>query len=180
MFGLTPEEEARVLAQKRAGLALRMLQFIAKRGRKGATCDECLEALGLPHQSGSPRFGELVRAGCLQTTSTSRATRSGKLATVHVIRPGATFDAYLNLKPKVRATGLPPKDAAVLAAGRKFLERWRKNASKAGKEQAVGGLVADLLKADKLTVSRAAPTLSPRTSPPTSVPPWRGSRPSPA
>ena len=48
--------------------------------KRPSTCDDVEAALGLTHQSCSPRFGELDRRGLIAKTGERRLTRSGRPA----------------------------------------------------------------------------------------------------
>lgn len=143
MFGLTPTEEAAILAgPKRLAMALLILRFVAEKGEQGATCDECIVALNLPHQSGSPRYAELVRSGCL-VAAKKRATRTGALALAHRAAPDADFRVYLaTAQKKGQKATLPAEETAVLAAGMKFVRAWR--ASSKNRENAAVTLINEL------------------------------------
>jgi len=155
MFGLKPEEVAAVLVRKRTRDAFNMLRYVADNGEQGSTCDEALVALSLPHQSGSPRFWELVRAGCLQPTKRRRKTQSGASAVVHVVPKEASFLAYLaigRMPGKTKVEGLSTREQAILDAGNDFLKRWKAAKTKKGQNGALTALVGRLCTADKLPV----------------------------
>lgn len=155
MFGLTAEEEATVLMQKRTRDAYNILRFVADSKDRGATCDDALLALTIPHQTGSPRFLELVRAGCLQPTKRRRKTQSGASAVVHVVPEDTSFIAYLTIgrMPSVaKVQGLSTKEQAILDAGHDFLKRWKGAKTKKGQKGALTDLVRRLCAADDLSV----------------------------
>lgn len=62
-----------------------VLDHVRRRGRFGATCDETEIYYGLPHQTVSPRFLELVKRGRLVRTARTRITTYGRKAHVHVL-----------------------------------------------------------------------------------------------
>jgi hypothetical protein len=64
------------------------LQGIVYRSLHAArgTCDDVEERTGLPHQSCSPRFGELDRMGRIQKTGERKRTRLGRWAAVWKVR----------------------------------------------------------------------------------------------
>jgi predicted transcriptional regulator len=61
----------------------KILAYISKRGAKGATCDEIEAKLNLPHQTASARVFDLKKAASIRDTGSTRATRSGRQATVY-------------------------------------------------------------------------------------------------
>lgn len=63
----------------------RVYEFVAARGVFGATCDEAEVALGMTHQSCSPRFNELAKTD-LEVSELRRPTRSGRKARVYIAR----------------------------------------------------------------------------------------------
>ena len=146
MFKLTPQEETAVrTGQKRLAMALSMLEFIASQ-KQGATCDEVMVALKLPHQSAAPRYHELVQTGCLVPLC-KRTTRSGALAMAHLIAPEVNFKDFLTYKPKPKAIpGISEFDGEVLAAGLDFLKGWKRSKSVKGREAAVRDLIRRLTK----------------------------------
>lgn len=68
----------------------RTLAFIAGRRAHGATDDEVEEALGMRHQTASPRRLELLEKKLVEDSGERRATRSGCMATVWVVAARAT------------------------------------------------------------------------------------------
>lgn len=62
-----------------------IVKFIRSRGKLGSTCDEAESSLHLRHQTCSPRFTELSRAGTIVALDMKRETRSGGKATVYVV-----------------------------------------------------------------------------------------------
>ncbi len=63
----------------------RVFNYVVSRGEQGATCDEAEVALGMSHQSCSPRFNELAKNN-LEVTELRRPTRSGRKARVYKVR----------------------------------------------------------------------------------------------
>lgn len=53
----------------------------------GATDDECEQALGMLHQNASARRRGLVLKGLVVDSGRTRKTRSGRSATVWIVRP---------------------------------------------------------------------------------------------
>jgi predicted Rossmann fold nucleotide-binding protein DprA/Smf involved in DNA uptake len=53
-----------------------------------ATCDQIIEHLGWGHQSVSPRWTELKKAGLIVATGERRPTRTGRTAGVYAVAPG--------------------------------------------------------------------------------------------
>lgn len=72
----------------------RVLELVQSAGEHGATCDEAIRLLGLPHQSASPAFTSLERKGLLARTSARRTTRTGAAAAVYIFtEPGTLFSS---------------------------------------------------------------------------------------
>ena len=72
----------------------RVLEFVQTAGAHGATCDEAIRTLGLPHQSASPAFTSLEKRGLLRRTSVRRQTATGSAAAVYVYtEPGTLFSS---------------------------------------------------------------------------------------
>ncbi len=65
----------------------RVYRMIVERGEFGVTDDEIESALGLRHQTASARRRELVIAKLIEDSGRTRATRSGRKATVWVLIP---------------------------------------------------------------------------------------------
>lgn len=80
----TSREAAESIAPVSSAIRVRIYEWIRARGRRGATCDEVEEALGLRHQTASARVRELVRSGALVDSGQRRRTRSGRTARVVV------------------------------------------------------------------------------------------------
>ncbi len=144
IFGLTRFELAAVrMGNKRVTVGLEILEFVASKP-EGATCDECMEALDLSHQSGSARYHELVQVGCLVSTGKKKPTRSGATASLHKVAPDANFAAYLVLTRttrKKKLPGLSEIEQEVLNGGLEFIKRWQKAKSVAAKEEAAKTLI---------------------------------------
>jgi hypothetical protein len=68
-----------------------VLAFLIERGEAGATDAEIEAALGMRHQSASPRRGELVASGLVVDSGKRRPTPSGRRAVVWVPATGATL-----------------------------------------------------------------------------------------
>ena len=71
--------------------ALQVFAAFKARGVRGATCDEVEEITGLPHQSASARVNWLKdsKRSWIIDSGKTRATRSGRQATVWVARAAA-------------------------------------------------------------------------------------------
>lgn len=74
-------------------LQSKVLEVILEEGTRGATCDEVEIALGMPHQTASPRINELKeddletgRPQLLYDSGKRRKTQHGQLATVWIHR----------------------------------------------------------------------------------------------
>lgn len=65
----------------------RIINAMAAVGAVGMTYDEVETVLGLMHNAGSPRFGDLVRSGILVANGMRRKTRTGRSAAVYVLNP---------------------------------------------------------------------------------------------
>ena len=148
MFGLTPIEVASIeKGPRRLAMALAILRFVSTQ-RDGATCDECMEALGFAHGSASVRYSELISVGCLQSADMKRSTVHGGTAVVHRVAPGADFRRYINapLKRPKTQPGLSPLEQSVLDEGKRFLLRWKQAKTPKGRENAAVHLVDGLAK----------------------------------
>ena len=142
MFGLSPTEEAAVTAgPKRLSLALAILHYMWDL-EGGTTCTDCLSAMGVSYQSGSVRFYELAKAGCLQATGETRRTVEGGRAKVYQATKKPDFKAYL--RPRKEAPKDTTEDQEVLRQGLRFVKRWRKAKTQRGKEQAATDLIKSL------------------------------------
>jgi len=66
----------------------RIVSYIEGLGTEGATCDEVEEALSLSHQTASARISEMKNpsVGILENSKRRRKTRSGRGATVWVVK----------------------------------------------------------------------------------------------
>lgn len=72
----------------------RVLEFVRSAGAHGATCDEAIERLSLAHQSASPAFTALEKAGQILRTDRRRETRTGAKAAVYIFtEPGTLFSS---------------------------------------------------------------------------------------
>jgi hypothetical protein len=143
-FNLTREQvQAIRLGPQRAAMALNILEFVSKQNQ-GATCDECMVALDLLHQSASVRYSELVKTGCLVFRGKLRSTQSGASAKVHHVSPTADFKRYLALAGKMRKPGLSDFEQDILTLGKDFWTRWHKAKSKKSREVAAVTLVTRL------------------------------------
>ncbi len=153
-LGLTPAEETIILnGSKRYSNALAILKYVSK-SIDGATCDECAEALGLTENSGSPRFSELERAGCLEFTGVRKTTRAGGIARVCRVTKNANFRNYFKItKNKTSKHGLSQQDSNILAAGKKFLKNWHKNKKNEDKSVVVKELIMALIKTEIVSCS---------------------------
>jgi hypothetical protein len=143
---LTPEQEAAVLRNPKKKAAFRILMWFASVESKGATVDACEDALGLRHQSASPRVNELARVGCLILTGERRSTRSNRTAAVYKYQKGSSFIAYLGMPSKsktLQRAGLTVQQQTILAAAQAYV----KARPKAHSTEQVKKLVVDLLRA---------------------------------
>lgn len=73
----------------REALRNQILALVESSTAFGLTCDEAEQRMGLPHQTVSARFTELVAAKQIHYGSEKRKTRSGKQARVYFFGPGA-------------------------------------------------------------------------------------------
>lgn len=80
----TSKAAARAIQPVAATYEAQVLDFIRSREARGATADECLEALALSHQNGSARVSTLAKREQIVRTSQRRKTRSGRTAYVYV------------------------------------------------------------------------------------------------
>ncbi len=147
IFGLTLADLGAIRqGNKRVTVGLEILEFVASKPG-GATCDECMAALSLSHQSGSARYHELMQTGCLVSTGKKKPTRTGGLATLHKVPSGADFKKYLALsrtkQPKLRL-GLSPIEQKVLDQGLEFIKSWQKARTNAARERAAVALINKL------------------------------------
>lgn len=91
----------------------RVLAFVQTAGAHGATCDEAIRTLGLPHQSASPAFNALERKGWLLRTDRRRQTGSGAMAAIYIFTEAGTLFS----SPRTgRADGLRAAIRAAMAA----------------------------------------------------------------
>lgn len=132
---------------KRAVMARAIFDFVAAQP-DGATCDECLAALHLTHQSASARYHELKALGLIVPNGKKRRTRSGAaVASVHVVAPNADFNDYLTKTPKLAKkslAGLSQIEQDALAVAMKFIDSWTNARTKLGRENAAVTLVTKL------------------------------------
>jgi predicted ArsR family transcriptional regulator len=144
MFGLTPEQTQVIHKQKRAGVALQIMELCAT--RIGATADECIAKLGLPHQTVSARFSELVHCGCLRATNRRVKTRMGSLAMAYTVPAGTLFATYLTADHRSRKkwAGYSPLDQEVLTVAHDFMRQWRRTTNRAKREDLAYKLINDL------------------------------------
>jgi hypothetical protein len=120
-----PNGQEAFLRNPKHRAALRIFTWFASRHRKGGTVDECEAALGLRHQTASPRVNELARAGCLSLTGERRATRSRRTAGVYTYNKGSSFIAYLGmppLPPTSKKASLNAREQAILAAAKAYVD----------------------------------------------------------
>jgi len=66
--------------------------FILSRGEEGATDDEVIQQLGIPHASMAGTRHDLEKLGAVLGTDRNRPTVSGNLAEVWVAKPGVRVD----------------------------------------------------------------------------------------
>lgn len=62
----------------------KILKYIQQWNMAGATCDEVVYSLHMPHQTVSARFTELKRWGFIAYSGRSRLTKRGRPAKVYV------------------------------------------------------------------------------------------------
>ena len=83
-----------------------VFEYIKAQGERGATDDEIEVALGMRHQSASPRRRDLEKKyEAIYLTNETRPTRSGRQAGVYRAVEGATASKKIGRPPK------PPGDA---------------------------------------------------------------------
>lgn len=87
----TSKQAAESVRKDAARLRSLVLDFITQQAERGATCDEVEVALGLSHQTISPRVWELAGSNrkanlpkLITKTERRRATRTGRTAAVYV------------------------------------------------------------------------------------------------
>lgn len=68
-------------------IRFKVLKFIKRKGKKGATDEEIEKHLKVRHQTGSARRRELVLKGLVVDSTKTRATSSGRPAIVWVVAP---------------------------------------------------------------------------------------------
>lgn len=125
--------------------ALRILTWFAATADKGGTVDECEMALGLSHQTASPRVHEFIQAGCLKQTSERRRTRSGATACVYVPVVGATFANFMRAagSPRRVSPELSQHDEVLLRAARAYV----RDRPKAQSDKQIKGAILRLVRA---------------------------------
>jgi hypothetical protein len=67
-------------------------EFILSRGEEGATDDEVIQQLGIPHASMAGTRHDLEKLGAVLGTDRNRPTVSGNLAEVWIAKPGVRVD----------------------------------------------------------------------------------------
>jgi hypothetical protein len=72
------------IEQDKARLRRMVIDYVQSCGAFGATCAEVELALGLAHQTASPRVTEARALGLLTRTGERRPTRSGRHAAVYL------------------------------------------------------------------------------------------------
>lgn len=83
----TSQAVAQSVVNDTASLRARVLFEVRKAGARGITCDEAEVILDLNHQTASPRFWELRKAGAIVEGKDKRPTRSGRKAIAWVLAP---------------------------------------------------------------------------------------------
>ena len=145
MFGLTRKEANIILnGPRRLATALLILQYM-KSQKLGATCDDCIVALGTNHQTCSPRFSELEQSGCLVATGRTKKTRSGAPARLMRVASKADFRVFL-VRTRTRKTGKSARGDALLALCESFLTEW---SSGALRDDVLRKFLRDMLKTDQ-------------------------------
>lgn len=142
--GLTIKQELLVLSgPTRLATALRILKHTTQ-AKNGATCHECLAALGVAYQTGSTRYSRLVKTGCLERTGEKRLTPQGGLAAVYRVPKTADFRNYLHgLRVK---SSVGSQEKGILRAGKSFLRKLERAQTQKAKEAAAVALVKDMLR----------------------------------
>lgn len=137
------EQQAVLLGPKRVASAFRILSYVESQS-DGSTCCECHDALGISENSCSPRFSELLRAGCIKSNGKYRRTSNGGRAKVYVVdRPD--FLLYLSLiRNLVNIRPASTRSRVVLAAVSEFLPVWMTSTSKESRSGALKKLLACL------------------------------------
>lgn len=82
----TSEAAARSMDAQLNELQNLVLNLVRAAGGAGVTCDEVEARLNLRHQTASARINELVRKGKIVDAGKRRKTRSGRAATVWIVR----------------------------------------------------------------------------------------------
>jgi len=73
----------------------RILSYV--RDRRGATTDECMNALGMVHQTASAQLSHMAASGLVVDSGARRPTRSGRAAIVWVLPAVATRELQASL-----------------------------------------------------------------------------------
>lgn len=81
----TSQAAADSIEERRLGMMLEIRNFIEKKKKVGATCDEVEHALSYLHQTASARIYDLKAKKFIVPSHLVRRTRSGCLARVYVI-----------------------------------------------------------------------------------------------
>lgn len=144
-FGLTGAEIAVVQRSSRLRVAFQILQWLDLCGAVGGTTDEAESAIGLPHQTVSPRINELAHVGCVRRLDEKRETRFGSKAFIYVLGT-ADFKSFARFRTRRRqsAAGLSVRDKAMLEATRIFVAQRAKTRTQDAFKRAVVKLLADL------------------------------------
>jgi hypothetical protein len=95
----------------------RVFEYIKSQGEHGATDDEIEVALGMSHQSCSPRRRELEKDDAIYLTDDRRKTRSGRRAGVYRVVEGATSIKKVGRPPKRPSNALTVKMTVYLTKG---------------------------------------------------------------
>ncbi len=110
----TSRTAAREAEGKAPGDRERVLQFLIRRGRRGATDDETEDVLNMAHTTASARRRGLYKEGLVIWCGTTRKTRSGRPANVWFsAREARIFGAIPVELPETREERV---DAVVAAA----------------------------------------------------------------
>jgi hypothetical protein len=101
---------ARSVAHAVGYIESRIINHLLECGPRGSTADEAEEFLDLRQATGSARFSEMAAAGKIIRTTSTRKTRSGRAAAVHVhprhaSTPSASTEAPGRAAPAAGNTG---------------------------------------------------------------------------
>ena len=88
----TSQEAAESMKPHAPTIRHRVYFYILEQGGLGATDSQIEIALGLRHQTASPRRRELEQMGAIQKSGQCRKTASGRRAGVYVAIPGVDID----------------------------------------------------------------------------------------